>query len=151
MVVTDGLLHAALSLDSPDAAIAGVLAHEIGHVVNRDGMRLLIEHGVLAFCLGLALGDLSGGVASGATLLGGLAYHRRHEQEADCFARDLLHRAALPTGPMADLLLVLSNEASASSRAGVPQLLSTHPLGADRAALLRLADGGCGRPGRPPG
>jgi Zn-dependent protease with chaperone function len=154
IVVTDGLVELAARRGLPDEAVAGVLAHEIGHVLHRHTTRMVVEQGVLNVGMGLALGDVSWVFSSGATLLTGLAYRRGHEAEADCFAVRLLQRAQVPTAPMADLLLALGEEDDpataqapadgASPRsAGWATLLATHPDTPERAQRLRRGDAGC--------
>lgn len=116
IVMTDALVELATRRGLGDDAVVGVLAHEIGHVVHRHGMRILVEQGVLNIGLGMALGDVSGVVATGSTLLTGLAYSRRHEREADCHALGLLRHTALPTAPMAQLLRAMAQ----APRPGAP-------------------------------
>lgn len=110
IVMTDGIVKAAADKGLPDDALVGVLAHEIGHVVYRHTTRMVVEQGVLNMGLGLALGDVSGIVSTGASVLTGLAYSRNHEREADCYAIALMGHAKLPTAPMADLLLAIAHE-----------------------------------------
>ena len=52
----DGLLARAKNPDE----IAGVLAHELGHVRHRDGTRNLIYNGGTSFLIGLLFGDVTG-------------------------------------------------------------------------------------------
>src|SRR3981189_959754 len=52
----DGLLAKA---QNPDE-IAGVLAHELGHLKHRDNMRGLIYNGGTSFLIGLLFGDITG-------------------------------------------------------------------------------------------
>ena len=111
IVMTDGIVKAAGAKGLPDDALVGVLAHEIGHVVYRHTTRIVVEQGVLQMGMGLALGDVSGIVSTGASLLTGLAYSRSHEREADCYAIDLMRHAALPTAPMGQLLLAMAHDA----------------------------------------
>lgn len=135
VVMTDGLVETAAARGLSDDALLGVLAHEIGHVAHRHTTRMLVEQGVLNVGLGLALGDVSTLVSSGASLLSGLAYQRRHETQADCFALALMRQAGLPTTPTADLLLAIDD-----SRTQAPTwaaLLSSHPQTPERAAALR--------------
>lgn len=110
IVMTDGIVKAAADKGLPDDALVGVLAHEMGHVVYRHTTRMVVEQGVLNMGLGLALGDVSGIVSTGASVLTGLAYSRNHEREADCYAIDLMHHAALPTAPMGKLLLAIAHD-----------------------------------------
>lgn len=149
VVVTDALVEAARAHRLGDDAIAGVLAHEIGHVAHRHTTRMVVEQGVLNIGLGLALGDVSGLLSTGGSLLTGLAYRRNHEREADCHALALMRAAGLPTAPMADLLLAIAQEGAARRKgqdgpAQTPQeedglwsLLSSHPDTAARARELR--------------
>jgi Zn-dependent protease with chaperone function len=151
IVMTDALVEAAARQGLGDDALAGVLAHEIGHVVHRHTTRMLVEQAVLNVGLGIALGDVSSLVSMGGSLLTGLAYRRSHETEADCFAAALMRKAQLPTTPMADLLLGMEEARDARSDvrkgpvAGQPparssaleSLLSSHPATAVRAVQLK--------------
>ena len=110
VVMTDGIVKAAADKGLPDDALVGVLAHEIGHVVQRHTTRMVVQQGVLSMGLGLALGDVSGVVSTGASVLTGLSYSRAHEREADCYAIALMAHAALPTAPMGQLLLAIARE-----------------------------------------
>jgi Zn-dependent protease with chaperone function len=142
VVMTDAIVLAAQRDGQSDDALAGVLAHEIGHVVHRHTTRLLVEQAVLNVGLGLALGDVSTVLSMGSSLLTGLAYRRGHESEADCFAATLMGRAGLPTAPMADLLLGLQGRrdrdpAATEGARALAGLLDSHPVTAERAGRLR--------------
>ena len=145
VVMTDKLVEAADALGQPEAAraaVLGVLAHEIGHVAHRHSTRLVVEQGVLNVGLGLALGDVSGIVSSGANLLVGLSYRRQHESQSDCYAARLMHEAALPVGPMADLLEAIDRGSGAKPQptrtaSGGLDWARTHPETGARAARLR--------------
>ncbi|MBV7540164.1 M48 family metallopeptidase [Acidovorax sp. sic0104] len=110
IVMTDGIVKAAADKGLPDDALVGVLAHEVGHVVHRHTTRMVVEQGVLNMGMGLALGDVSGIVSTGASVLTGLAYSRSHEREADCYAIALMRHTALPTAPMGKLLLAIAHD-----------------------------------------
>lgn len=153
VVMTDALVETAAKNGLDDDALIGVLAHEIGHVVHRDGTRLLVEQGVLQIGLGLALGDVSSIVSIGSTLLTGLAYRRQHEAEADCFAVALMRQAQRPTGPMADLLLAMAAAhegqdkdppARKTQQGSISDWLSSHPDTRQRAEQLKAGQtAGC--------
>lgn len=142
LVMTDELVEAAAKHQLDDNALLGVLAHEVGHVENRHGTRLIVEQGVLNVGLGLALGDVSSIVGLAGTTLTTLAYRRQHEEESDCYALALMRRMQRPTAPMADLLLAMSHDRA--PEAGKPKTarssndwLSTHPDTPGRAERLK--------------
>lgn len=144
IVLTDGMVEAAAHHQLPDEALLGVLAHEIGHVLHRHTTRMVVEQGVLNVGLGLALGDVSTLVSTGASLLTGLAYRRGHETEADCFAVALMRQAGLGTQAMGDLLLQVDSAARGRDEAGKEapgsnwtRFLSSHPETPQRARDLR--------------
>ena len=57
--VFEGLIGKSESADE----VAGIIAHEIGHVAHRDGMRSLLQSAGLSFLFGMLLGDFVGGSA----------------------------------------------------------------------------------------
>lgn len=154
LVITDALVVAARKHGLGDDALLGVLAHEMGHVVHRHGTRMVVEQGVLNVGLGLAMGDVSSIVSMGSTLLTGLAYQRRHETEADCFALALMRKARRPMAPMADLLLAIDGPDPQSRAPETPaadsaltSLLSSHPATAERAQRMKAGTlQGCAAP-----
>lgn len=125
IVIVSGLLDGAESAD----AVAAVLAHEIGHVVARDPVRLTLRAAGSAGILSLVLGDVSGGTA--LALVGDhlmqASYTREAETDADAFAIALLNEAGISTDGMAsffDQIMQMS--------ADIPEYLSTHPQSAGR-------------------
>ena len=106
IVMTDAMVKlAAQTPGTGDAALMGVLAHEIGHVQHRHGTRSVLEQSVIGLGLGFALGDLPTITASATTLMAASAYSRHHEREADCHAQRLLRALRLPAAPLGTLLL----------------------------------------------
>lgn len=121
---------------SPDE-LAGVLAHEFGHVSHRDGLRRVIQNGGTAFLVGLLFGDVSGAGAAlfaARTMLSD-AYSRDIEAGADGFAITVMHRLGRPTAPLGDLLQRLSGPADVQM-----SLLQDHPLTPDRVSRLKQQD-----------
>ncbi len=124
-------------LDKTETAdeFAGVLAHEIGHVVHRDGMKQLIATAGTGLLVGFVLGDITGlSVAGtvGAALIN-TSFSRDAEREADRFSLAVAQRRAFePTG-LADLLERISDD---DASAQIFALLSTHPLTQERRAAL---------------
>ena len=132
--VLSGLLAQA---QSPDE-LAGVLAHEFGHVVRRDGLRRLIRDGGTSFLVGLMFGDVTG---SGVVLMAGrivlsASHTRAAEEEADAFAVTVMHRLGRPAAPMGALLQRISGPAPD----GPPSILRDHPLPAERKTMLERDD-----------
>jgi predicted Zn-dependent protease len=116
-----------------DDALRGVLAHELGHAVERHGVRALVRSSLFAMALSYVLGDIEGitaTLAAGASRLDQLSYSRDMEEEADTFAVMLLRRSGHSPEGLARFLESLESQP-------VPELLSTHPDSAERAREIR--------------
>ncbi len=98
MVITDDLVK--LLHDQPDA-IVGVLAHELGHVENRDGLDMLVRASLVSALVGVVLGDASGFLATVPATLATQAYSRDGERRADAHAARLLHASGISPAVMA--------------------------------------------------
>ncbi len=96
-----------IELAEHEEELMAVLAHEIGHVAHRHGLRMIIQDSLLAFIVVFITGDASG-VAdifmSLPIVLTERAYSRGFEEEADLFAREYLNRAQIPLCRFAALL-----------------------------------------------
>jgi Zn-dependent protease with chaperone function len=82
--VFKGLIDQADTVDE----VAGVIAHELGHVANRDGTRAILQKTGLSVIFGMLLGDFVGGgavVLASESLLKS-AYSRGAESRADDYA-----------------------------------------------------------------
>lgn len=117
--------------------LAGVLAHEISHVVARHGTRALVRELSLRALISIATGDVSGlNQAIGAAgQLGALRYRRADEEEADRDGFAMLVAARIDPRGMITFLERLREE-----RLDLPrglEYLSTHPATEDRIAALR--------------
>ena len=103
VVLTDEL--AALAHD--DDELRGVFAHEVGHLVHRHAMRMLLQDSATALLAAGVFGDASG-VTSIATaapaVLVNAGYSRDFEREADAFAFQWMAQRAIDPGKLADLL-----------------------------------------------
>lgn len=73
-----------------DEQIVGVLAHELGHVVYRHGMRAVLQNSVVALVAGWYMGDISSLLAGSAAAYVNLHYSRDFEFEADAYGASLL-------------------------------------------------------------
>ncbi|ODT15504.1 MAG: hypothetical protein ABS35_31230 [Kaistia sp. SCN 65-12] len=118
---------------------AGVLAHELGHVVHRHGMEMLIESSATGLLVGFVLGDmtnLSVAAAAGATLIDS-RFSREAEHEADAFAGAAGNR--LGFSPLA-LASLLERVAADDTMSRTLALLNTHPLTDERRAALEALE-----------
>jgi predicted Zn-dependent protease len=133
--VFTGLLKKA---QSPDE-VAGVLAHELGHVVLRHHLRSALRSLGVGAVASAVFGDTSGLtalLAAGSSQLLGLAFSRDQETEADAFAVSLAEQVGFD--PLAVGRFLERMEESGAP----PSLLRTHPAGPERhRALEKLAKG----------
>lgn len=127
-------------IDKADNAdeLAGVIAHEFGHVAHRDGLREMISSGGSAFLFGLLLGDVTG---SGAVLIASrtmlnAAHSREAEANADAFAARAMLRLGRSPAPLGEFLLRMTGQ----QQGGAMALLASHPLTQDRLAELKRLD-----------
>ena len=138
--VFQGLIKQARTPDE----LAGVIAHEVGHVAHRDGTRTIMQGAGLSLLFGLVLGDFVGGgavVLAAKTLLR-TRYSREVEAAADAYGVNLMARIG---GDQRALAAILSR--IAGSTHGGPKILSDHPETRDRvAAIERMASGPPSRP-----
>jgi len=89
--VFEGLINKSESADE----LAGVIAHEIGHVAHRDGTRSVLQAAGLSFLFGMLLGDFVGGsaVVIGARAVLQSSYSRDVESAADIYGVGLMQKA----------------------------------------------------------
>ncbi|MGJ4929058.1 M48 family metallopeptidase [Bradyrhizobium sp. HKCCYLS2038] len=123
--------------NDPDE-VAGVLAHELGHLKHRDNLRQVIHNGSSSFLIGLLFGDVTG---AGAAIFASRAmidasYSREAEEAADSFAIDVMHKLGRPTRPMGELLFRITGKEDGKR----PSLWGSHPLTEDRLARMRAED-----------
>ena len=122
---------------SPDE-LGGVIAHELGHVHNRDGVRRVIQTGGTSFLIGLLFGDVTG---SGAAIVIGRelldsSYSREAETRADAFAIGIMGKLGRSPKPLGELLTRLTEGKEIKAMA----ILAGHPLTQDRLAAMTRAD-----------
>ena len=118
--------------------LAGVLAHELQHVLRRHAMRALFRHASTGLLIAALAGDPTGAVTYGleaARTLGALQYTREAEEEADLGGARLLLAAGLDPRGLVSFLEELGE--GGTDPPGVLTYLSTHPSHVDRIARLR--------------
>ena len=124
IVVTDDLAHL---LD--DDLVLAVLAHELGHVRERHGMRQVLRLGGMFVIASAVLGaddSLLEELAAIAVSTVSAGYSRDFERDADAFAVRLLRSAGRSAGDLADALRELQDDCGETCR-GDSGWLSTHP------------------------
>lgn len=125
----DGLLQKANNVDE----VAGVLAHELGHAHNRDGLRKMIQTGGSSFLIGLLFGDVMGGgaVLFAARSIIDASYSRDAETRADDFAIHGMHALGRSPEPLGELLVRMTG----GSR--VQTIIDSHPVSAERLERMK--------------
>lgn len=112
LVMTDELVEL---VGADDKVVTAVLAHEIGHVRHRHGLRMLVEATVLGGLSSLVLGDFSTVLAGVPVLLGQASYSREAEREADAEAVTVLRAAGISPLAMVTLFDKLADKRRADS------------------------------------
>lgn len=132
VVVTDELVE----LAHHEEEIVGVLAHEVGHVVHRHGLRQAIQSSMLAIGIVLLTGDLStssGAVAALPTVLAEARFSRDFEREADTYAVAYLKTRDIDPARLGDLLVRMEEARGSGLDVG---FLSSHPSTEERIRSL---------------
>jgi Zn-dependent protease with chaperone function len=135
VVVTDELV----ALAQHDEEIESVMAHEIGHVVHRHSLRMLLQSSASAMLMLTLLGDVSSAstlAASVPTVLVHAKYSRDFEREADDYARAWLDRQGIPAHRFGDLLSRIEEHErgrDSSDDDAVMNYFSSHPTTRERA------------------
>jgi beta-barrel assembly-enhancing protease len=118
--------------------VAGVLAHEIGHVGHKHPEAQMIRVMGVQVLLSLASGggDTFGSAAAMLTIL---RYSRDAEREADAYARDMLKAAAIdPLGFKAffESIKKETGELEEGTLGKLTSIISTHPMTDERIAAI---------------
>jgi Zn-dependent protease with chaperone function len=129
-----GLLAKADSVDE----IAGILAHELGHLKHRDNTRDLITNGGTSFLIGLLFGDITGSsaVIFASRSLITASHSREAEHNADSFAIETMHGLGRSPKPMGELMFRVTGK---EAEKGIT-ILANHPLTEDRLARMNKED-----------
>jgi beta-barrel assembly-enhancing protease len=134
MFVNRGMFDAAAAEDE----VAGVMAHELSHVLLRHGtanatkaQNPWLQLGQIAGAVG---GAVVGGAAGAAIAQGGqfglgtllLRYSRDYEKQADLLGAQIMARAGYDPRALARMFETIERESKASG-GGNPQWMSSHP------------------------
>jgi len=136
LYVNRGLIEAAES----ESELAGVLGHEIGHIVGRHSARQLTQQYGIGILASLALGEDPGmlsQIAAQIAATGAItSYSRAMESEADAYGVQELHDAGINPAGLATFFDKLEAMRQGGS-SGVEQFFSTHPDPGARAESVR--------------
>ncbi|MBA2485953.1 MAG: M48 family metallopeptidase [Nitrospira sp.] len=132
VVVFTGLLKKAESGEE----VAGVLSHELNHVLQRHGLERMVKTLGLAAVISIVVGDQRGLIGLAKELgmnLATLKFGREQETEADVTGIRLLSDARIAPEGMIGFFERLSEKGQARV-----ELFSTHPMSAARAERLKV-------------
>ncbi len=118
--------------------IAGVVGHEIVHVLNQHWASQYADNtkrrlGILAVLTILNAGDTVFDIANVGDALYSLGYSRKHETESDKVGYDIMMRAGYNPNGMAEVFEMLAKEGGG----GGPEWARTHPDANKRVASIR--------------
>ena len=129
MFVNRGMIEAART----DAEVAGVMAHELGHVILRHGTAQATKGqkyqigSIAGQILGAIVGGRTGNVISqGSQIVPGvvfLKYGREYERQADLIGAQIMARAGYDPRQMANMFQTIQKQGGNRG----PEWLSSHP------------------------
>lgn len=142
IVVFRGLIDKAESAEE----VTGVIAHEMGHVIERHGTEALIRQFGMQIIVGAMVGDASGigsTVADIGTQVAALSYGRAAEREADRLGVQMLNGANIRGAGFVGFFRRVGKDTAAIER-GLLRYISTHPPTEERAADIEARATGKG-------
>lgn len=151
IVLTDEMVRLVMGKDNDfdaraAAALAGVLAHEVGHIEMRHSVRTITRSSLSAALSATLFGDFSAVAAGLPAVLTNMEYSREMELAADDYAARALHTHGIPVEPLAGLFDHFAKRADK-----LPKFLrqamsyaASHPDGEARGRRLRGAAPGRG-------
>jgi len=132
ILLFNGLLKEARSPDE----VAGVLAHEIGHVRHRDTLTALVRQ----LGLSVVLGGFNGQVGSAVNGLLALSYSRDAERAADAYSIGRLRASDISPLPTAAFFDRIGKLSGGERMERATSWMASHPVSAERkAAFTRSA------------
>ncbi len=139
LIFTDDLVE----LAEDDNELTAIVAHEIGHVAHRHGMKGVVQSSLTTWLIVMMTGDIS--AFSDATvalpaILMSLSYSRGLEREADAYALETLRANGIAPEHFANIMKRLmaahgepeNAEAEGESWQRISDMLSTHPVTSER-------------------
>jgi hypothetical protein len=138
VVMTDALVKLATN----DDQLSAVLAHEVGHVRQRHGLRTALQAAGLAALSAAVLGDAVSITSLAVTVPTAIlqtGYSRSFESDADEYAFRRLKEVGLSPAAFADAMELLEKSSKRSKEPSAFDYFSTHPATARRIERAREA------------
>ena len=140
--ITEALFHhlaqEAKDQNDLEGSLAGVLGHEIGHVLERHGSQRMATGGLIQGIVGAAGvaggGHQSANMAAYAGKMMSMKYGRADELESDRWGVELMMLANYSPEHLLTVMDVLERT---SGGAGGPEFMSTHPRPANRREYIQ--------------
>lgn len=136
------LTRGILAYLNDEAELAGVVAHEIGHIAARHSAQQYSKNQLAQ--LGLGLGSALSktfnkyaGVAQAGIGLLFLSFSRSDEREADALGVEYSAKAGYDSNHMANLFVSLERLNPGEAQGGLPGWFSTHPNPENRIAAIK--------------
>nr|WP_315240380.1 M48 family metallopeptidase [uncultured Albidiferax sp.] len=142
IIMTDELVYL---VERDTDVLTAVLAHELGHVQHRDGLRMLVQVTLLGTVGSLVLGDFSTLLAGTTALLGQAHYSREAEHAADVAALQFLQAARIAPNAMVKLFDKLAEarrakrDEPADPDGWLGIAFASHPTDAERVRFFQQA------------
>lgn len=137
LYVNRGLIEKAAN----ESELAGVMGHEIGHVVGRHSARQMTQQYGLQMIAGLALGQNPGMLAqvTAGLLANGamMRYSRDMESEADTYGVQELYDAGIDPSGLPSFFDKLEEMSGGAGGGSIEKYFSSHPNPGARAASTR--------------
>ncbi|HEX8817682.1 MAG TPA: M48 family metallopeptidase [Terriglobales bacterium] len=139
-------IHTGLIADADEDEVAGVMGHEISHVVMRHSarqqaraMKAQLPLAILGAAVGAGVGGMVGGLAQmGISLTAGsvfMKYSRDAEVEADMVGAQIIYDAGYDPQAVVTFFLKLKQQTGGQSSG--PSFLASHPDPGDRAKNIQ--------------
>lgn len=136
------LTRGILAYINDEAELAGVVAHEIGHIAARHSAQQYSKAQVAQ--LGLGLGAVVSktfrkyaGIAQVGVEMLFMSFSRSDEREADALGVEYSSKAGYDSNHMANLFVSLERLNPGEAQGGLPGWFSTHPNPDDRIAAIK--------------
>lgn len=148
MIFTDDLVN----LAEDDNELTAILAHEIGHVALRHGMKGVVQSSLTTWLVVVMTGDISAfsdSTVAVPAILMSLAYSRDLEREADAYALQTLTDNNIAPVHFANIMkrLMASHGQHESRESGddgwqqIKDMLSSHPVTTERIKRFEQTQG----------